>query len=214
MQELGFLDRWHSQSVRTRHPAPRKALAARSSRCRFLAILSRHTAPFVRGVRFLPQSCPCQKHPWTKTATRSFDQMKSGRPIIDACRLQPRRPLCRRSAARRTSVLALPVLCTRAISAERDKRPKVVRCALGFPAKSTMASYGLRCSRDDLFCEGWWDGVSNHFTHHVNFVRGKPKRPRERLNRCGLSDRNSRATPIWMPKSSLGGRRAASCDRR
>ena|SRR5690349_164190 len=172
----GFLAKRHSQMVTTRQPSRRNAAALRRSRCWFLIILARQSAAFVRGTRFRPQSCPCQKHPCRKTATRSDCQLKSGRrPTTDACRLQPCTPDSRKRATKRSSVVALPLLRTRAIKAERDRPPKVVRCSLGFPACTTVATDRLRCVRHHLFREERRHRVADHFTHEVDAVGREPK---------------------------------------
>src|SRR6266571_3877944 len=178
---LGFLAKRHSQIVKTVQPARRKALAVRRSRRWFLTIFVRHAAAFVRGTRFRPQRCPCQKQPCRNTATRWCGQVKSGRPTTETCRLQPCIPDSRRRASRRSSVVAFPLLRTRAIKADRDSPPKVVRCSLGLPVLTTMASDRVRCIRDDLFREERGHSIPDHFEHEIDLVCGKPERSGKRL---------------------------------
>lgn len=122
-QELGCLASKHSQTRITLQPSARSRRSTCLSRRLFRRIFSRQSLAFDLGVKFLPQSCPCQKQPSTNTATRSPSQAKSGRPVNGRWRLHPRMPASRSSEAIRNSVLELARPRTLAISSDLLSRP-------------------------------------------------------------------------------------------
>jgi len=79
-QASGCFTRVHSQIRQTVHPAARRSRALRRSLSWLPEILLRHAAAFRFGLRFRPQSWPCQKQPSTKTASFAARKTKSGLP--------------------------------------------------------------------------------------------------------------------------------------
>lgn len=133
MQLHGCFERLHSHIRQTRQPCWRRYLVTQLSRALLWRIFSRHAPTFVLGLRFLPQACPCQKHPSTKTATLAFRHTKSGRPKRRLCLRHPPMPASRSKRISFSSVVRLPLLHTRDISSLRDKPPNRVRCDLALP---------------------------------------------------------------------------------
>jgi hypothetical protein len=125
-QRPGAWAKQHSQMRITVQPLCRRMWVARWSLARFRSIFSRHACAFVLAVRFLPQSCPCQKQPSTNTASLGCAHMKSGRPRRSWCRRHPAIPAARSRDARRFSVVWFPVLGTRDMSSPRCSPPNVV----------------------------------------------------------------------------------------
>lgn len=125
-QWRGFFLSSHSQ-IRTTLQFLR--LSSRST-CRSLLLLPlifpRHSSMLVWGVRFLPQSCPCQKQPSTNKAIFSLGHEKSGLPGSDKCLLQPFILASSIKLASLNSVVLLPCPLTLDMSSERESRPKVV----------------------------------------------------------------------------------------
>ncbi len=119
----------HSQTVTTNHARRRRSARMRLSRRRLPWIFVDQNSRFVFGVRFRPQPWPCQKQPCTNTTTRRSGQAKSGFPGSGRWRRQPLRRCWRKSATTRISVVALPVLRTRVMSAERLSLPNDVICS-------------------------------------------------------------------------------------
>jgi hypothetical protein len=107
-----------SQMRRTVHLCWRKARATRRSRALLRANLDDQYATRERGV-WPWREQPCQKQPSTNTATRSRRQTKSGEPRRRDSRRHPVIRAARSNRTSRCSVLALPVLRTRLIIAER-----------------------------------------------------------------------------------------------
>ncbi len=70
----------HSRTVTTIHPWRRSVAADRLSRAVLLAILGAQYEALDRGIDAILHACPCQKHPWTNTATCSLGSTRSGRP--------------------------------------------------------------------------------------------------------------------------------------
>jgi len=71
---------WHSQILKTRHPAARSARVLRVSRFLLLSNLAFQNSLRVPGMRPFWQPCACQKQPCTKTTEPYFGRTKSGRP--------------------------------------------------------------------------------------------------------------------------------------
>lgn len=109
----------HSQMTATRHPTAFRRSCVRASRSMLSANFSAQNAARVLGVVVREQpGCRCQKHPWTKTAFRSFGKTKSGVP--GRLRRWSRKRYPSACAHRRTTISGLEcLLLTRAISAER-----------------------------------------------------------------------------------------------
>jgi hypothetical protein len=81
-QFSGFFFNAHSQMRITRQPFRRKARLTSASRFLFLENLRRQNTALPFG--FVPcLGQPCQKQPSTKTASRSFGKIKSGRTDSD-----------------------------------------------------------------------------------------------------------------------------------
>lgn len=118
----------HSQILTTFQPAVFRNLLVRRSRILLPWIFFSQRLVFVFGFRFLPQQCPCQKHPSTKTANLALGQIKSGLPAICAWRRHPLIPFCLSNFIANTSVVLLPLLRTRDINCDRVNPPKVVLC--------------------------------------------------------------------------------------
>ena len=107
-----------SQIRRTRQPARRRVPITRRSRAWLRAILVCQNSALVLGcVAWIGH--PCQKHPSTKTMSRSFRKTKSGLPKTAAFRRQPVMPCARNTAINRSSVEPLPEPRTLAMSEER-----------------------------------------------------------------------------------------------
>lgn len=96
----------HSLTLITAHPFRLRAWVTRRSLRRFVWILSRQKAAFVRG-RYL-QEQPCQKQPSTKTATLRAGQAKSGLPLTGQCLRYPLRPAAQSNLPSGNSVVVLP----------------------------------------------------------------------------------------------------------
>src|SRR5947208_1041258 len=131
--------RRHSQIRTTVQPRSRKRRFVRRSRALFVLIFLRHASLFVFGVMFFPQSCPCQKHPSTKTATLATGHAKSGLPGIRGSLRHPLSLYWRSKHASRPSVVLLPTESTRAMSLPRDRSPNVVRSFLESPGQVLIA---------------------------------------------------------------------------
>ena len=131
--KLGARRSTHSQIRTTCHPFVRRWRTTRASRCRLVAIFSFQALAFCFGERLRLQSCPCQKHPSTKTATREAGKTKSGFPGKWKFRRQPVIFAARKSFTSRSSVVAFPAPRMRDISSDRDSPPNVVMCALLSP---------------------------------------------------------------------------------
>jgi hypothetical protein len=96
-----------SQILTTFHPESRSFLATRRSRFRLASSFCDQNLALFFGL-LLHFGQQCQKHPSTKTATRSFRKAKSGRPNMFKCRLQPRIATFRSKLANRSSVARFP----------------------------------------------------------------------------------------------------------
>ena len=135
----GFRVRSHSQMRTILHPRCSSSWFTRRSLARVFATFSRQTLAFVLGVTFRPQSCPCQKHPSTNTASFSLGHTKSGLPVNRWCLRQPLKPDLRNRHARRLSVVKLSRRFTRDISSPRRKPPNVVRSCCASPGQRVIA---------------------------------------------------------------------------
>jgi hypothetical protein len=129
-QELASSRSRHSQKRRTLIPDDRSFLLVSESRCLLRASFLPQYGRFDLGMR--PHlGHPCQKHPSTKTAIRSFVKKKSGDPgRSDTCILQPRIPELASSARNFSSVVLFPrdlialMLARRAGSVEANSASK------------------------------------------------------------------------------------------
>jgi hypothetical protein len=68
----------HSQMVKERQARSKSWVSTRRSRRTLRSIFARQNAAFERGQRKRWHACPCQKHPWTKTASRAEGNRMSG----------------------------------------------------------------------------------------------------------------------------------------
>lgn len=73
----------HSHITRTLHPADLSARWFSMSRSTFLVIFCFQYSSFEDGHTNLPQSCLCQKHPFTNTTVLYFGSTRSGHPGSD-----------------------------------------------------------------------------------------------------------------------------------
>ena len=110
--------REHSHTRITIQPSARKSRVTARSRRTLRSSFGSQYSSRERG------ECPCfgqqcQKHPSTKSATRSRRQTKSGEPWRRIPRLQPVKPAARNRHINRSSVVALRVLRTRDMMADR-----------------------------------------------------------------------------------------------
>ena len=145
----------HSQNRMTIHPRLRRSLTARRSRALFFRIFCRHSFAFFTGVRFLPQSWPCQKHPSTNTATLAWGHAKSGLPGTFWCLRHPLSPAARRSEAMRSSVVSFPLLRTRDMSCPRVRPPKLVRSFCALPGHAFIFELPALSSLDCVWPAGF-----------------------------------------------------------
>jgi hypothetical protein len=117
-QTFGYLLNECCQMCITRHPRRRNSLLMRLSRSEFRRSFEIQKARLVLGTE-RQRGHACQKHPTTKTSTRSLEKRRSGLPAIATCRLQPRRPPDFGRRASFCSVRAFPLLRFFDIRAER-----------------------------------------------------------------------------------------------
>jgi hypothetical protein len=125
----------------TLQPAFCRTRVVLRSRFLFPQIFSRHAFAFALGVKLRPQSCPCQKHPSTKTAKRRSGHAKSGLPASLNCRRHPKIRCRRSNAASRSSVVLFPMDRTRAMSCPRRKPPKLVCSRSALPGHVFILFY-------------------------------------------------------------------------
>jgi hypothetical protein len=85
----------------------RSSRVTNRSRFRFRAIFALQNSRRVAGMRQC-RAHPCQKHPSTNTAIRSFGKTKSGLPNTGLFRLQPVMPCSRKIPIIRSSVPRFP----------------------------------------------------------------------------------------------------------
>ena len=108
----------------TRHPRLLSVRTTRRSRALLRVSLSAQNASLFRGcVACFGQ--PCQKHPSTKSASRTFPKAKSGFPNRAAWRRQPTILLRRKIETKASSVALLPRPRTRDMISERFEREKM-----------------------------------------------------------------------------------------
>lgn len=106
MQEHGSSRSRHSQNRRTLIPDEHKCFLTLASLCLLRASFLLQYVRFALGV-WPHLGHPCQKHPSTKTAMRSFGKKKSGHPGTAFARTcQPATRFLIRRARRRNSVVA------------------------------------------------------------------------------------------------------------
>lgn len=125
---LGFRMSAHSHNRITFHPLNRNSRSFCRSLALVAAIFCCQSVAFVFGLKFRPQSCPCQKHPSTNKATRDFGQTKSGLPTSGAWRRHPVIFFALSKFTVWSSVVLFPRLRMRDINSDRAKPPKVVCC--------------------------------------------------------------------------------------
>ena len=107
-----------SQIRTTFHPSDRNVRDTSRSRAWFRASLAAQNDPFCFGI--VPcRGHPCQKQPSTNTATRSYQNTKSGFPNTRCFRRHPVIPSRRNHRASATSVSRFPLERTRAITSDR-----------------------------------------------------------------------------------------------
>ena len=138
--DLGSLASRHSQIRMTDHPALCSCRVVLTSRRRLPWTFSFHAWALVFGVRFLLQSCPCQKQPSTKTTSRASCHTKSGRPARGWWRCQPSNLALLSNDARRSSVVRFPLPRTLDISCPRERFPKVVLSLSELPGHLLIAN--------------------------------------------------------------------------
>lgn len=110
--------REHSQTRKTVQPFARSVRETARSRWELRSSFARQKP--TRDFGILPcRGHPCQKQPSTKTATRCLRKTKSGLPASGTARRQPVTRCSRSNATKRSSVLALRLARTFAISALR-----------------------------------------------------------------------------------------------
>jgi hypothetical protein len=150
-QDCGHFCNVHSQIRITRQPAARSVRVTRRSRRRLSYIFCCQEMALRFGLRFLPQSWPCQKQPSTNTTSFAFGKTKSGLPGSRKLRRHPRRPAKRMRRRSFNSVLAFPLLRIRDINVERDKPPNVVVSRWALPGQRiTMLEHFGQCFANGL----------------------------------------------------------------
>lgn len=107
MHAVPFLERSCSQMRRTIQPCSRNVFVTSRSRRLFAVSFFSQKSRLLTGILEC-RGHPCQKHPSTKTRTRSRRKEKSGLPNSGACRRQPVMPCARKSLASASSVSLLP----------------------------------------------------------------------------------------------------------
>ena len=133
VRQLSLRVRAHSHTRSTVHPVARSARETARSRCTFLASFALQYAARERGIwPWIGHTC--QKHPSTNNATRSWAHTKSGEPASLDPRRQPVRRCARSKRISLCSVVALPLLRTSAIIADRRSFVKIspimqIRCS-------------------------------------------------------------------------------------
>jgi hypothetical protein len=107
-QQFASCRSWHSQNRITLIPAERSFLPTWVSRCLLRASFLLQYCRFDLGV-WPHFGQPCQKHPSTKMAMRSFGKKKSGHPRRkETCIFQPRIPELATNARNFSSVVLFP----------------------------------------------------------------------------------------------------------
>jgi len=108
----------HSHTRNTFQPWRRSRRETRRSRLRLSETFFRQKPTWLFDGR-LQRGQPCQKHPSTKTASRSLRKTKSGHPSNGRCRRQPLTPCFRKILIRLISVALFPLDRTAAMICDR-----------------------------------------------------------------------------------------------
>lgn len=75
---------WHSQTVRTDHPALRSARRTRLSLSAFLSSFATQHRRCVEGIRYRPHLCMCQKYSYTLMASQGEGMLSTGKMLRDS----------------------------------------------------------------------------------------------------------------------------------